>query len=218
LKRSSSSARASALARLRGNSESIVVRHIVGLPPIMTMAWRAWRPLPPPGVLRSCPSRTGRSLPACSFKARQPSDTPPICGPDPGSSISFVTGSEYRITQAISAACCTRWASVPTSPNDGPGNETRTAGAGSSDRSITSARTSRGGMWRNGKIGSWRWSRSARGSGLTTATMRRRSGCVSGFATTGSPNTAHQFLGELKCLGIASTPSYVGEPQRSGIM
>jgi transposase InsO family protein len=29
---------------------------------------------------------------------------------------------------------------------------------------------------------------------------------------------AHQFLGELKWLGIASTPSYVGEPQCNGIM
>jgi transposase InsO family protein len=34
----------------------------------------------------------------------------------------------------------------------------------------------------------------------------------------GSQYCAHQFLGELKWLGIASTPSYVGEPQCNGIM
>ncbi|MGH7567894.1 MAG: integrase core domain-containing protein [Gemmatimonadales bacterium] len=30
--------------------------------------------------------------------------------------------------------------------------------------------------------------------------------------------TAHQFLGELRWLGIRPTPSYVGEPECNGIM
>jgi putative transposase len=34
----------------------------------------------------------------------------------------------------------------------------------------------------------------------------------------GSQYTAHQFLGELRWLGIHSTPSYVGEPECNGIM
>jgi transposase InsO family protein len=34
----------------------------------------------------------------------------------------------------------------------------------------------------------------------------------------GPQYTAHQFLGELRWLGIGSTPSYVGEPECNGIM
>ena len=34
----------------------------------------------------------------------------------------------------------------------------------------------------------------------------------------GPQYTAHQFLGELRWLGIRSTPAYVGEPQCNGIM
>jgi transposase InsO family protein len=34
----------------------------------------------------------------------------------------------------------------------------------------------------------------------------------------GPQYTAHQFLGELKWLGIRSTPSYVGEPECNGVM
>ena len=34
----------------------------------------------------------------------------------------------------------------------------------------------------------------------------------------GPQYTAHQFLGELRWLGIRSTPSFVGEPECNGIM
>ena len=34
----------------------------------------------------------------------------------------------------------------------------------------------------------------------------------------GPQYTAHQFLGELRWLGIRPSPSYVGEPECNGIM
>jgi len=74
-------------------------------------------------------------------------------------------------------------------------------------------------MWPNGATGGRRSSRFARGSLTHYKRYVKKVALGLGLRHDWGPQyCANQFLGELRWLGIRSTPSYVGEPECNGIL
>jgi hypothetical protein len=92
-------------------------------------------------------------------------------------------------------------------------------GAGSSAPSTTGSPNSSAGTWRSSAIAGQPWSRSAKACAMPSTTSGRTSpGWLALRCDWGPQYIADAWINEVKWLGIAISPSYVGEPECNGVI